>query len=44
MMGVYVDGLSKHPVDSYESIEAKMDEGGKNRTIGSTQMNASSSR
>jgi len=42
--GVYVEGLGKHPVDSYESIEAKTDEGNKNRTIGSTMMNASSSR
>jgi kinesin family protein 13 len=44
LMGVYVDGLTKHPVDSYESIEAKMEDGNKNRTIGSTLMNASSSR
>ena len=43
-LGVYVQGLSKHPVDSYDSIEAKMDEGQRNRTIGSTQMNATSSR
>jgi len=42
--GVYVDGLSRHPVDSYEAIEEKMEDGAKNRTIGSTLMNASSSR
>jgi hypothetical protein len=36
--------LSKHPVDCYEAIEAKMDEGYKNRSIGSTLMNATSSR
>ena len=42
--GVYVEGLSKHPVDSYIAIEAKVEEGSKNRTIGSTLMNASSSR
>ena len=36
--------LSKHPVDSYEAIEAKMDEGYRNRSIGSTLMNATSSR
>jgi len=36
--------LSKWPVDSYDSIEAKMEEGNRNRTIGSTIMNASSSR
>lgn len=43
-LGVYVEGLSKHPVDSYEAIEALMEEGNKNRTIGATIMNASSSR
>ena len=42
--GVFVEGLSKWPVDSYQAIEAKMDEGNRNRTIGSTIMNASSSR
>lgn len=42
--GVYVEGLSKHPVDSYTAIEAKVEEGSRNRTIGSTLMNASSSR
>ena len=44
MMGVYVEGLSKHPVDSYESIESRMEDGNRNRTIGSTLMNNSSSR
>ena len=39
-----MQGLGKHPVDSYEAIEAKMDEGQQNRTIGATQMNATSSR
>lgn len=43
-LGVYVEDLTKHPVDSYPSIEAKMEEGNRNRTIGSTLMNASSSR
>ena len=43
-MGVYVQDLGKHPVDSYEAIEEKMEEGQKNRSIGSTQMNATSSR
>lgn len=43
-LGVYVEGLSKHPVDSYEAIEALVDEGNRNRTIGATMMNASSSR
>ena len=43
-MGVYVEGLSKYPVNSYHAIESKMDEGSRNRTIGSTLMNATSSR
>lgn len=41
---MYVQDLGKHPVDSYEAIEEKMEEGQKNRSIGSTQMNATSSR
>ena len=36
--------LSKHPVDSYEAIEAKMEEGYKNRSVGATLMNSTSSR
>ncbi len=36
---VYVQGLSKYPVDSYEMIQRKMDEGYNNRSIGSTLMN-----
>lgn len=36
---VYVQDLSKHPVDSYAMIEMKMQEGTDNRTIGSTKMN-----
>jgi hypothetical protein len=36
--------LGKHPVDCYESIEEKMDEGQRNKSVGSTQMNATSSR
>ena len=43
-LGIYVEGLSKHYVDTYESIEKKMDEGSKNRSIAATEMNASSSR
>ena len=35
-LGVYVQDLSKHPVDSYEAIETKMEEGYRNRSIGST--------
>lgn len=43
-MGVYVQNLSKHPVDSFQAIERIMDEGNKNRSIGSTEMNKTSSR
>lgn len=43
-MGVYVEGLSKHPVDCYNAIDMKMEQGQNNRTIGSTNMNATSSR
>ena len=39
-----MQGLTKHPVDSYEMIEKKMDEGYENRSIGSTLMNQTSSR
>ena len=42
--GIYVEGQSSHPVDSFEAIDKKMEEGNRNRTIGSTQMNATSSR
>ena len=44
VLGIFVDGLSKYPVTSYEQISNKMDEGYNNRTIGSTLMNATSSR
>jgi hypothetical protein len=43
-LGVYVQDLGKHPVDNYEAIEELMDEGQRNKSIGSTQMNATSSR
>ena len=43
-LGVYVEDLSKHPVTSYDAIEQKMEEGYKNRSIGATQMNSTSSR
>ena len=39
-----MEGLSKHYVDTYDSIEQKMDDGSKNRSIAATEMNASSSR
>jgi hypothetical protein len=44
MLGVYVDGLSKHPVSSYAEIEKVMETGENNRTRGATLMNATSSR
>ena len=44
VLGIFVEGLTKYPVTSYEQIEQKMEEGYKNRTIGSTLMNATSSR
>ena len=44
VLGIFVEGLSKHPVRSYAEISKKMDEGYENRTIGSTLMNATSSR
>lgn len=43
-LGIYVEGLTKHYVDTYDSIEEKMNEGSKNRSIAATEMNASSSR
>lgn len=43
-LGVYVQDMTKHPVQSYAEIEKLMDEGYENRSIGSTQMNATSSR
>ena len=36
--------MSKHAVGSYEEIDAKMEMGQSNRSIGATQMNATSSR
>lgn len=43
-IGVYVEAMVKVPVASYEEIEAQIEKGTKNRTIGSTNMNATSSR
>ena len=42
--GVYVEGAKFNPVSSYEEIDAQVDVGTNNRTIGSTNMNATSSR
>ena len=44
VLGIFVEGLTKYPVTSYDEISKKMDEGYENRTIGSTLMNATSSR
>ncbi|PIO69513.1 kinesin motor domain protein [Teladorsagia circumcincta] len=42
--GFYVENLSSAPVNSYKEIEAKIEQGTKNRTIAATNMNATSSR
>jgi hypothetical protein len=42
--GVYVEGAKFTPVSSYEEIDSQVDVGTNNRTIGSTNMNATSSR
>ncbi|CAD5119498.1 DgyrCDS8102 [Dimorphilus gyrociliatus] len=42
--GFYAEGLMTYPVDNYEEIESKMEEGTLNRTVASTNMNATSSR
>ncbi|XP_005092304.1 kinesin-like protein KIF28P [Aplysia californica] len=42
--GFYVETLTSSPVNSFSHIEAKMNEGTTNRTIASTNMNATSSR
>lgn len=34
--GVYVEGLTKHYVNTYESIKAKMDEGNTHRSVAAT--------
>ena len=44
LLGVYVQDLSQHAVSCYEQIEKKMNQGYGNRSIGSTQMNKTSSR
>ena len=42
--GVYVEGLKKLPVNSYAEISAVLEKGNEHRTVGATQMNATSSR
>ena len=39
-----VEQLRNVPVQSYQQIEDRMDEGTRNRTVAATQMNATSSR
>ena len=41
---IYVAGAKQEPVNSYEAIKRVIDMGDGNRTIGATQMNATSSR
>jgi hypothetical protein len=42
--GVYVEGLKKVIVNSYQDISNWLDKGNEHRTVGATQMNATSSR
>ncbi|KAK6165825.1 hypothetical protein SNE40_022663 [Patella caerulea] len=42
--GFYVESQSNWPVDSYDEINNKINEGTRNRTVASTNMNATSSR
>ncbi|CAH1783605.1 unnamed protein product [Owenia fusiformis] len=42
--GFYVVDLSEVPVGSFEDVKARMGEGNRNRTIGQTKMNETSSR
>lgn len=42
--GVYVQDLTEVPVSSYEEIDTQIELGTSNRAIGSTNMNATSSR
>eukprot|EP00928_Gymnodinium_smaydae_P093679 TRINITY_DN7798_c1_g1_i2.p1 TRINITY_DN7798_c1_g1~~TRINITY_DN7798_c1_g1_i2.p1 ORF type:complete len:380 (-),score=88.69 TRINITY_DN7798_c1_g1_i2:100-1239(-) len=44
MLGVYIEGVTKLPVESYEAISRAVDEANEQRTIGATKMNATSSR
>jgi hypothetical protein len=43
-LGFYCENKKNYPVTSYEEISRRMEEGNENRTIGSTLMNANSSR
>jgi len=44
MLGIYIDKVIKRAVASYAAIEKTIDEATNNRTVGSTLMNATSSR
>jgi len=44
LLGVYIDNVQKTPVESYEDVEKAVEEATSNRTVASTQMNATSSR
>ncbi|CAE7579847.1 kif1 [Symbiodinium natans] len=44
ILGIYIDGITKRPVDSYRAIHDTIEEATTHRTVGSTLMNATSSR
>lgn len=43
-IGVFVEGLSKYDVKSYKEISDLIEYGNENKSLGSTLMNATSSR
>lgn len=43
-LGVFVEGVSSRPVESFSDIVEVVEEGTSNRSIGATLMNATSSR
>eukprot|EP00929_Paragymnodinium_shiwhaense_P051386 TRINITY_DN2586_c1_g2_i1.p1 TRINITY_DN2586_c1_g2~~TRINITY_DN2586_c1_g2_i1.p1 ORF type:complete len:863 (+),score=233.35 TRINITY_DN2586_c1_g2_i1:167-2755(+) len=44
VLGVYIEGVVKRPVGSFEDVDRACDEAAEHRTVGSTLMNATSSR
>lgn len=44
ILGIYIDGITKRPVESYQAIHDTIEEATTHRTVGSTLMNATSSR
>eukprot|EP00928_Gymnodinium_smaydae_P045377 TRINITY_DN3025_c1_g4_i1.p1 TRINITY_DN3025_c1_g4~~TRINITY_DN3025_c1_g4_i1.p1 ORF type:complete len:706 (+),score=208.90 TRINITY_DN3025_c1_g4_i1:208-2325(+) len=44
LLGTYIDGVTQRKVESYEEIEEAIEEATDHRTVGSTLMNATSSR